>query len=152
MLILSTLMKLRLESLSQVINTTTYDRDIIEPLEPELQEYLIKWENEILSSGKMDSVNFVINFCTLMTAEEIHSMLYKPGTISLSDIPGSNEMKLFKSSQPGGGNELPDCSCLYDVYCSVLGGRECKDGLCKEVRDCGILGTSLCNGLCPEEE
>jgi hypothetical protein len=145
-------LKLQIQGLSSRINSTTYDRDLMEPLDPSIQLHLTNWENDILANGKMDSVNFVINFCTLMTAQEIHTMVFKPETVSLKDIPGSDEMKSFKSSQPGGGgNELPDCSCLYDVYCSVLGGRECKDGLCKEVRDCGVLGTSICNGLCPEE-
>ncbi len=124
-----------------------YERDLRESLDANDSIFLFNWENQVLTSGKMDSTDYIINFCTLMTANEIDILLNRSESLDHSwitdfDIPTTNS---FKESAP------QDCSCLYDIYCNIFLADDCRHGGCTKVRDCGLVGGSVCKGLCPEE-
>lgn len=110
--------------------------------------FLANWEHQLLFSGKIDSTNYVINFCMLMTKAELYRMLDNPDEVDHSWIVKFELPKKFYKLKAAPGQ---DCSCRYNIYCNLFGAADCEHGGCNQVRDCGLLGQSKCLGLCPEE-
>lgn len=139
----------RIQELYNHLSIEDYDRLPTDPPRETTLDFVAAWENDVLGNQLMDSVNFIVNYCTLMTLEELDILVYHPETIDLSWFEGYDDLPSIDGPGGGGGGGI-DCECRYDIYCSILGMRECINGNCNPVWNCGVTGTSKCNGLCPE--
>lgn len=133
--------------LTEKIDIDWYERDLRESLDANDSIFLYNWENQVLNSGKIDSTDYIINFCTLMTANEIDMLLNNSERLDHSWIVTFNLPSITTSLKAA----PQDCSCRYDIYCNIFLAEECKEGGCTQVYDCGLVGSSKCKGLCPEE-
>ncbi|GAB1418005.1 hypothetical protein MASR2M12_07700 [Bacteroidales bacterium] len=141
-------LKNEVEVLIEKMNHAWYERDMKESLNESDSIFLYNWEKQILESKIIDSATFIINFCTLMTANEIDSLLSYSEVLDHSWIEDFNLPEITTSFK---ATTAQDCSCRYDIYCNFFLAEECKTGGCNLVYDCGIVGSSACKGLCPEE-
>lgn len=132
-----------------------FSRNRKAPPSTNLEKYLNIWENDILSNHRMDSIQFIIHFCTFMTYNELNRLVYHPETIDISWIDSNDDIKNILLLPVGGGGSgagMVDCQCRYDVYCNIFLSDDCASpsGGCGTTYDCGLLGTSRCKGVCPE--
>lgn len=139
----------KIEQLIDRVHISWFNKPIDKPLRAIDEEFLTKWENELLSDGSIDSIAFVIDFCTFMTRNDVDTFLLNPTAMDtswLSHPIAFPEMNSNLKAAP-----IQDCSCRYNIYCNIFFAGECKQGGCFEIYDCGLLGGSKCIGLCPEE-
>jgi hypothetical protein len=142
----------KIAELLSKLNLNLYNKPITEPPTIEWQNYLDEWERDMLGNNRIDSVQFIIHFCTLMTFDEVDKLLNHPETIDLSWLEGYKELTDVFGGGSGGSAAAADCECRYDIYCSLFLNADCATptGGCTQVTGCGITGTSSCKGLCPE--
>lgn len=133
--------------LTEKIDIDWYESDLQESLNTNDSVFLNNWEDQVLNSGKIDSTDYIINFCTLMTANEIDLLLNYSESLDHSWIVGLDLPSITSSLKAA----PQDCSCRYDIYCNIFLAEECEEGGCTQVYDCGLVGSSKCKGLCPEE-
>ncbi|MFU8843301.1 MAG: bacteriocin fulvocin C-related protein [Bacteroidales bacterium] len=141
------LLKEKIMELYSSIDVEDYDREATEPPSGSTLDFVENWENYILENQLVDSVTFVVNFCTLLTFDEIDYLINHSDKIDLSWLNGNEELII---DGPGGGGGGIDCRCRYDIYCSIFLNVECVNGGCNKVYRCGVAGNSACNGLCEE--
>ena len=103
---------------------------------------LYKIQDELLK--RMDTTDFVINFCLLTTEQELDILLKAPETLDHSwiDIP---EKIIPTKAQP---EPTGNCNCSRNVTCSLMGLGTCNDINCKESGGCGIGGIFTCKKAC----
>ncbi|MBW6490270.1 MAG: bacteriocin fulvocin C-related protein [Lentimicrobium sp.] len=133
------------------LNLELYDYSGTEQQTEEWQNFVADWENDMLSNNRIDSVEFIVHFCTLMTFEELDLRLNHADSIDLTWLEGYQDITDTFIGGGGSASSPSDCECRYDIYCSILGGADCASGGCSVTSDgCGIVGMSKCKGLCPE--
>ena len=132
-----------IEKLTQDINPEWFD----ETTPDYVMLYIEQAENEILTA-LMDTSDYIINFCTISTAEEIEYYINNIEHINYSWLPNQE----FVSVQIGSRtSEVPDCYCRWNQYChGFMPDDECKHGGCSTSSSgCGFLNLMSCKGLCP---
>lgn len=110
-------------------------------------QYIEKAEYEILTT-LMDTSDYVVNFCTISTAEEIEYYINHSDDIDYSWLPNhSFALGIMESKEP----VLPDCYCRWNQYChGFWPDDDCKHGGCSTSSSgCGFLNLMSCKGLCP---
>ncbi len=141
--------KSRISELEASLKIEYYNLGQKDSIPIEHRSYLDNWEKDLLLNFKMDSVQYLTRFCTLMTKAEIYTLVYQADQIDLSWLDGHDEINI--DSAPGGGGPapLPDCECLYNVYCSIFLNVDCAESGCTQTNSgCGVTGTSKCKGIC----
>ena len=78
----------KIVELLEKLNLNLYNKPISEPPSTEWQNYLDEWEHDMLGNNRIDSVQFIIHFCTLMTFDEVDKLLNHPETIDRSWLEG----------------------------------------------------------------
>ena len=112
-----------------------------------LSQYIEKVEYEILTT-LMDTSDYIVNFCTISTAEEIEYYLNNHEDIDYSWLPNHNfALGLLESKEA----ERPDCYCRWNQYCDgYWPDDKCLHGGCSTSSSgCGFLNLMSCKGLCP---
>lgn len=147
--------KAKIVDLKNHLQSIDFTRDRFTPPSNITKNYLDAWENDVLSNHRMDSVQFIINFCTFMTYSELDRLVYHPQTIDVSWVESNQDIKdiLMRPVGGGGGSaSTVDCQCRYDVYCNIFLSDDCAPptGGCGTTYNCGLLGNSACKGVCPE--
>lgn len=148
--------KSKIIDLKQHLTIAEYTRDIHTPPSNNMLQYAEAWENDMLGNGRVDSLQFVILFCTFMTYEEIHTLVYHPEDLDIKWIETNEDIKNILKAPwgvgGGGSAAMSDCECKYDIYCNVFLSDDCAtpSGGCGTVYNCGLTGTSACKGMCPE--
>lgn len=150
-----TVTKSKILDLKNHLQLVNFSRDRLTPPTARLQNYLDSWEDDILSNHRMDSVQFIIHFCTFMTFNELDRLVYHPETIDITWVESNDDIKdILLTPFGGGGSQTStiDCQCRYDIYCNVFLSDDCASptGGCGSTNDCGLLGQSACKGVCPE--
>jgi len=142
--------KQRISELSSSLKLEYYDLNPNDSIPADHRAYLDKWEKDMLSVFNIDTAQFVTRFCTLLTKEELYTLVYQSDKIDLSWLEGFNEMVI--DAPPGGGGGVPvdpECECIYDVYCSIFLDVDCEHSGCSQTNGgCGVTGTSNCKGKC----
>lgn len=119
----------------------------VEPTPDYLTKYIELAECEILTT-LMDTADYIINFCTISTAEEIEYYINNFESIDYSWLPNH---KFVTGQVESKAAELPDCYCRWNQYCDGFWpDDECRHGRCSTVSTgCGFLNLMSCKGLCP---
>ncbi len=143
--------RLKITELYNSLKLSNYDKESSVAPSVEVQKYLDEWENDMLGNNRVDSVEFIIHFCTLMTFDEVDKLLHHPEEIDIQWLEGHEELTdLLQGGSGGAATTSGDCECRYDIYCSLFLNADCAPGGCTQLTGCGITGTSACKGMCPE--
>ena len=120
------------------------------PLDKEQDLFFKNIEEKILTS-LMDSIDYVICFCSLSTEEQIQK-LSNPNDIDYSWISFPSEIcpDDFSKEAPGGSgsSSFNDCKCAWDITCFWSNSPCIKSGCKPTEKGCGILGQYPCTGTC----
>jgi len=135
----------KIAQLRDFIHPDIYNRGVDEKPEEYVTSFINSWEQDVLGEMESDTAVFSINFCTLMTFDEFEYFLNNAESIDYSWLDGAEDIVLLPQ---GSGT----CTCRYDFYCSVFMNIECEDGKngCTPSYECGVLGSSKCDGMCGE--
>ena len=108
-------------------------------------EYLNKWENEMLTEW-MDSVNYAFCFYMLSTEEEFEKKNYYPEQVDISWVNIPKE--LLSKDVPGGGSNSPlRCNCEWQATC--VPDMSCSNSHCEQQPSgCKLLYLYPCTRMC----
>ncbi len=137
-------------------------RSIIDKLEqhvaPHLYEKESKADIDTLALEKikaellarMDSVDFLINFCILPTEQELDILINSPELADCSWI--SIPDNINDKAAPGSGlTGLNTCNCNSSLFCTLINQGTCKGGCNLDDQSaggCGFLGKDICYYRC----
>ncbi len=99
--------KAKILDLRTHLQSIDFSRDRLTPPTNTYKNYLDAWENDVLSNHRMDTIQFIINFCTFMTYGELDKLVYHPETLT------------DDCASPTGGR-----GTVYN--CGLLGKSACK--------------------------
>ena len=135
----------KIVELRNFVNPEIYNHEMYEKPEDNVTNFIVNWEQNVLNRLEFDTVVFSINFCTLMTFDEYEYFVNNYDGIDYSWLEGGVDIIRLPLGQG-------TCTCRYDFYCSVFMNVECEDGKnnCSPSWDCGVMGSSKCDGMCGE--
>lgn len=107
-----------------------------EPSE-DYEEEIKKWEKEMRENFGWNDDKIFFSSCTWLTKEEYY-LCFQIQT----------EIRVRSIHEPA-QNEIKECECHYNIGCPgmLLCEKHSPKG-CTEIKDCGIVGSSYCNGVC----
>lgn len=118
----------------------------------EVQQFSEEWEKDVLLNYEHDTLLYEIQFCSLYTLEEFDYYSKNHDKIDYNWLNGGDEIKRLNSKStrgPGGGSSGgSECACSYSISCGLF--TDCEEELnnCTSANDCGLLGSSKCDGMC----
>lgn len=128
-----------IDKLAQHITPQLYDSEYKSSIDTVA---LNKIQDELIS--RMDTTDYVINFCMLPTEQELDILINEPETLDRSWINIPEKLIPVKAQPEPTGN----CNCSRNITCSMLGLGTCSDTNCKEAGGCGLAGHSTCKKAC----
>lgn len=139
----------RIIDLLSFVKAENYNFKFGEKPNEEVLQFIEEWEKDILLNFEQDIVLFQIQFCSLYTIEEYNFYSENHENIDYSWLKGSSEiiqLNQYNNRSPGGGSSNGTCSCSYSISCGLF--TDCESGGCSASWDCGVSGSSKCDGIC----
>lgn len=107
-----------------------------EPSEDYEEEIKI-WEKTMREKWGWDDEKIYFSSCTWLTREEYYLCIQMQTEIRVRAIDEPSQ------------DEIKECDCHYSLGCpGMLSCEKHSPKGCTEIKDCGIVGSSYCDGVC----
>jgi len=110
-----------------------------------LNIWITEWENNGVRKFGWDSTKRFLIAETWLTESELLTFMTRYDAARTN--AERNAIANTAAPYPGTGGYTDDCTCRSSLACKWFTST-CEDGGCNRIQDCGLIGTSNCEGLC----